>query len=276
MKEEAGSIPPSCGTDPDDSHRPSPDAERPLIAYRLGQPGIEMALVPAPSRRAWMDQTYRRTAYHCLPMVIANQAGWFIVSGHTLQVRWSGDNDVDALRILYLEGRPPYPAVSTFGRGILTFQIPYLMRTPPGYDLLVRGPANWPRDGASPLEGVVETDWAPATFTMNWQITRPDHTVRFMREEPIAMIVPQRRGTVEQFRPVIRRLEDDPETAVKHRGWARSRREFIGATHVVPAVAWQHHYLRGTDQDGTPAPEHQRTLRLRPFRQATSEVDGQE
>jgi len=257
--------------DPAESERGAPDAELPLIAYRLGRLGPEMALAPAPLRREWMDQTARRSAYHCLPMVIANQAGWFILSGHTFQVRWSGGHDVDALRVFYLDGGPPYPAVSTFGRGVLTFHIPYLMRTPPGYNLLVRGPANWPRDGASPLEGIVETDWSSATFTMNWQITRPDHTVKFMREEPIAMIVPQQRGAVEQFHPVIRRLGDDPQTAVKHRSWARSRREFIGATHVVPAVTWQDHYLRGTDQDGTKAPEHQRSLRLRPFRDATGD-----
>jgi hypothetical protein len=29
----------------------------------------------------------------------------------------------------------------------------------------------------SPLDGIVETDWLEATFTMNWKLTRPNHTV---------------------------------------------------------------------------------------------------
>ncbi len=54
----------------------------------------------------------------------------------------------------------------------------------------MRGPTNWPKDGASPLDGVIETDWLPYTVTMNWQLTRPNHTVRFGSNEPICMISP--------------------------------------------------------------------------------------
>ncbi|HMZ02762.1 MAG TPA: DUF6065 family protein, partial [Burkholderiaceae bacterium] len=57
---------------------------------------------------------------------------------------------------------------SHFGSGILTFSLPYLFRTSPGYGMLVRGPTNCAKDGAAPLDGIVETDWAPYSFTMNW------------------------------------------------------------------------------------------------------------
>ena len=42
-------------------------------------------------------------------------------------------------------------AESLFGHGILTWTLPYLFRTPPGYNLLARGPANWPKDGSAHL-----------------------------------------------------------------------------------------------------------------------------
>jgi hypothetical protein len=248
--------------------------ESPLIAYRLHDDAPGFSLVPAPLRRAWMDSTHKRAAYHCLPMVIANQAGWFILSGHSLNVRWTGGDELDALKIFYLSGERPYPAVSVFGHGILTFQIPYLFRTAPGYNILVRGPANCPKDGASALEGLVETDWSAATFTVNWKITRANHTVSFRENEPIAMIVPQMRGGLEQFRPTLAPVEADPETAKRYNQWARSRREFIGSTRMCPAETagiWQDHYLRGTFLDGTRAPEHQMSLRLQPFRSADAE-----
>jgi hypothetical protein len=247
----------------------------PLVAYCLHEGAPRMPLVPAPTKRAWMDLTHRRAAYHCLPMVIANQAGWFILSAHSLTVRWSGGNDLDALKIFYLSGDTPYPAVSVFGHGILTFQIPYLFRTPPGYNTLVRGPANCPKDGAYPLEGLVETDWSAATFTMNWQITRANQSVSFQENEPIGMIVPQLRGGLEQFRPRFERIEADTETARRYSQWARSRREFIGSTRMCPvdtAGIWQDHYLRGTSLDGTKAPEHQMSLRLHSFRDADADA----
>ena len=62
---------------------------------------------------------------------------------------------------------------SHFGCGIITFKIPYLFRAPQGYNLLARGPANLFKDGISPLEGLIEVDWAVSPFTMNWKVTRP-------------------------------------------------------------------------------------------------------
>jgi hypothetical protein len=265
------------------SARPQPSVvehpDLPLVAYCLHEGATRMHLVPAPTKRAWMDLTSRRNAYHCLPMVIANQAGWFILSGHSLTVRWSGGDDLDALKIFYLSGEKPYPGVSVFGRGILTFQIPYLFRTPPGYNILVRGPANFPKDAAYPLEGLVETDWSAATFTVNWQITRPNQTVTFQESEPIGMIVPQVRGDLQKFRPTFRRIETDAEAAKGYTEWAQSRRGFIGSTKTCPADTtgtWQDHYLRGTSLDGTKAPEHQMSLRLHPFREADADAQGKD
>src|SRR5581483_1718405 len=141
----------------------------PLTAHLVdGLP--PMPLLAAPFGRTWMDETDRRFAYRCLPMVIANQAGWFVLSNHKIAVTRNGGAAPSDLCLEYLAGEPPHNAVSVFGSGILTWSLPYLFRTPPGYNLLVRGPANYPKDGASPLEGIVETDWTEATFTMNWKL----------------------------------------------------------------------------------------------------------
>ena len=42
---------------------------------------------------------------------------------------------------------------SHFGNGILTWHLPMLFRTPPGYNLSVRGPANYPKDAVCPFRG---------------------------------------------------------------------------------------------------------------------------
>ena len=48
------------------------------------------------------------------------------------------------------------------------------------------------------------------------------------------MIVPQRRGSIEQFRPEIRAIESDHDLSAKNAEWARSRRNFIGAIRTHP------------------------------------------
>ena len=82
-------------------------------------------------------------------------------------VTWNGGLGADALKVEFFEKPKVAHAASHFGSGILTVTVGYLFRTPPGYNLYIRGPANLPKDGIAPLEGIVETDWSEATFTMN-------------------------------------------------------------------------------------------------------------
>jgi hypothetical protein len=251
---------------------PSTNTELTLIAYRIG-PSAPMRLIPAPSGRAWMHATVDRFAERCLPLLIANQAGWLVLNSHPLRVTWSGGNNMASVTIEYLSGLPPYPAVSHFGHGILTWHIPYLFRTPPGYNLLVRGPSNWPKDGVSPLEGIVETDWTVATFTMNWKLTRPNQPVTVEVDEPICMLVPQRRGELETFHPRVLAIEKEPNEHRRFQRWSESRGRFLHElktplkTPGSDAVSqlWQKHYFQGKSSDGGDAPEHQTKLKLREF-----------
>src|SRR5579871_2478076 len=87
-----------------------------LTAYRLHP--MPMPIEPGPLTRDWMDRTPQRYAYRCLPMVIANQAGWLILSGHAISVTWNGGNGVDALKVECTKGPAPCPALSNFGCGI--------------------------------------------------------------------------------------------------------------------------------------------------------------
>jgi uncharacterized protein DUF6065 len=239
-----------------------------LIAYRL-RPQPAIRLVPAARDRAWMDATGARFANRCLPLLIANQAGWFLLNSHALRATWDGGEGTDSLTLEYLSGEPPFPATSHFGHGILTWHIPYMFRTPPGYNLNARGATNWPKDGAHALDGIVETDWAVATFTMNWKITAINRPILFDEGEPFCMIVPQRRGELEAFRPGIREIEDEPDVAEAYTTWVQSRNRFLAGLSSADEEAvrqeWEKHYFRGTAPDGTKAPLHQTKLHLREF-----------
>src|SRR5439155_14345440 len=118
---------------------------------------------------------------------------------------WDGGPLPEATAIAF-RGAPSPLVRSQFGDGIVTFSPGYLFRTPPGVGLWVRGPVNAPKDGASALEGVVETDWSPYTFTMNWKLTRPGAAVAFERGEPIAHILPVPRGWLAGFAPRVEPL----------------------------------------------------------------------
>jgi hypothetical protein len=53
--------------------------DRQLVAYEL-HPGNGVELLPASRERSWMNSTRERFANRCLPLLMANQAGWLVVT----------------------------------------------------------------------------------------------------------------------------------------------------------------------------------------------------
>jgi len=255
---------------------PGPGSPQPLIAYRVSSVDVDLPLVAAPTRRAWMDEA--KHPYNCLPLKMANQAGWFVLNHHAIEVVWTGREERASLTVRHLDEGPSHHAVSHFGYGLLTFHLPYLFRTPPGFNLLVRGPANHPKDGALALDGLIETDWSPARFFMTWQITRANQPVRFERGEPICMIVPQRRRELESFAPEVRDLATDPVLEADYNRWRQNRQTRIvdvqSSRAGVPRNWLQLDYARGEFPGGPTASDHQTALRLRAFSDASAVEAG--
>jgi hypothetical protein len=246
-------------------------SERRLVAYEI-RDTTGFTIEPAERSRRWMDTTTGEFAYRCLPMLVANQAGWIIRNSHTVVVSWNGGSMPGALTIDVQDGPPTCEIISHFGYGILTWRLPYMFRTPPDYNLLARGPANAPKHGASPLEGVIETDWSVTPFTMNWQLTRSGESVTFEKGEAICMIVPQRCRELESFTPEVGSLSSVPGVRSGYLNWRESRQAFERSDRRALPVAnrFQRHYLRGTTVDGEQAAGHQVKLRLKPFSDARS------
>src|SRR5271154_5586138 len=121
-------------------------------------------IVPAPVHRDWMDQYVGRQPYKCLPLAIANCYGWQILLPARVEATWKGGKLCSDLAVATPRA---HTAVSNFSRGIVTFYVPFVFRTDPGYHLLVIGPTNQFKTRAVPLTALIETDWLPYTFTMN-------------------------------------------------------------------------------------------------------------
>jgi Family of unknown function (DUF6065) len=258
---------------------PSDAEARPLIGFIIRDNAPPIG--PAPINRTWMSKmSEARIGWpsRCLPMLIANQSGWEVRNPCAFTATWMGQQDGVDVRIAPDKRDPgQFLPSSHFGYGILTWHLPMLFRTPAGYNLLVRGPANYPKDAVCPLEGVVETDWASASFSMSWKLTRKLWPVRFEVDEPICMIVPQRRAELEEFVPELRRIESDDELRRKNEAFLRSRGD-AGRTQAATNVAagekvqWEGDYTRGTHSDGEAgAEDHQTRRHLRPFAQQQRE-----
>ena len=123
---------------PDDGSGDAPE----LVAFTIPD-RVPMELVPAQRWRAWMNETQDRFANRCLPLLMANELGWVILNPLAFEATWTGKASPASTTVRFDEtaaDRKP-PVESYFGYGILTWSVSYLFRTPPGWNLLARGPA---------------------------------------------------------------------------------------------------------------------------------------
>jgi len=213
-------------------------------------------LVPGRPERAWMEAFDARHPYRCLPLTMANTTGWDILSPVGFTVEWNGGTAQSDLTIRADHPHPDFHefARSHFSTGVLTLHPGYLFRTPPGWSMWCMGPPNHIKDGIQPLVGLVETDWLPFPFTMNWHFTRPGR-VRFERGESFCFITLTEDKPMETFDVVHRRMESDPELHAQFNAWGTRRAEFNtrlakGDPETV-REAWQRFYFRGELPEGT-------------------------
>jgi len=223
----------------------------------------------ADRKREWMDETQERFAYRCLPLSIANQTGWEILSPAGFTARWNGKNDLSAIRIKFDDEESPLIG-SHFGHGVLTFTLGYLFRTTKAHNLWVKGPTNQFKDGIVALEGLIETDWTPFTFTMNWQFTRKRHKIRFEKDEPICTILPYPRHYIGKFEPKLKVINENPKLYNQYVAWKDDREQFLrdlkNPDSDAVKAGWQKTYMKGEDQFGKVFAGHQTRVRTADFK----------
>jgi hypothetical protein len=238
-----------------------------LIAYKTFDYNCQR-LVPAARTREWMDNTPGSFAYHCLPLVMANSLGWFIINDIPCEMEWDGTEASAGLQIWPTEElsemqKHMLPS-SHFGSGVVTFHAEFMFCTEKKITLITKGPANMPKHGIAPLEGVIETDWLPYPFTINWKMTAKNVRVRFERGEPIAQIIPYPSDLILSVEPEIRSLQSNPELLAKYEDY-RKKRTVFNEKFKYHATKRQKYYVRGEDSLGNKYPEHITDWKTKPF-----------
>lgn len=236
-----------------------------LTAYPITD-ASEFTLIPAAGRREWMDATDGRFAYRCLPLSMANQAGWWITCPCDFKAHWNGGDKPADTRITFADGKARDSVASHFGTGILTFGLPWLFQTSEGWGLWARGPTNSIKDNCVALDGIIETDWAPYTFTMNWRMMRRGVDVYFRKGEPICQLVPFWLGAFEGVQPQFRQLPEDQRLFQKYVAFRNHKREIRRERALTGQSVFSMDYTKGV-VSGTPekAHEHRTGFGIRPF-----------
>jgi len=235
-----------------------------LDCYKVMDDAAE--IIAARPRREWMDSFTDRHPYRCLPLAMANSTGWEMVCPFDVTLEWDGGPSAASLKVTG-NGPPEMVkgfALSHFTMGIITFYTGYLFRTPPGWAVLCGGPPNQPKHGIAPLSGLVETDWLPYPFTMNWQMTAPGR-VSFKKGEAFCFLSLTPHHALEDIQPVIKSMKEDLQLERDYADWRTARTEFLARLEKKEGKAiaekWQRLYMRGEKASGEAGPASHITKR---------------
>lgn len=213
----------------------------------------------SPKKRDWFTPNF----YRCLPLLIGNQYGFIIKTEFAFSFIWNGEENTDSIKIYFKEEKETvdkkYPRIeSHFGSGILTFNPPFTLRTPPGVNLMTINPPNFIIPNITVMTGVVETDNLRRNFTFNLKIQIPNIKVDVPVGAPLAAFIPIPRYYADSFELkhaediFSKELIDEESQANKD---ANAYREKIEPT-LPNKVGRQ--YFQGKDVYNNKFPDHQK------------------
>lgn len=147
-------------------------------------------------KRDWFTPHF----YYCLPINIGNQYGFVIKSLYDFTLVWTGKAERESLYILIDEETTSKQSlVSQFGSGILTIQNDFILRTPPGINIMTIQPPNMFIPGTCAMTGIIESDNLRRDFTFNLKVTVPNHKIIVKKGDALGAFIPIERGFVDKF-----------------------------------------------------------------------------
>lgn len=222
-------------------------------------------LQPADFTRNWMDEFDAGFAYRCLPLKIANEAGWVMRCPTNFTATYITDKSVkNSVQIAFDNPKDIHQRFihSHFGRGIITINLPYLITTESPWCVWARGYPNYHKENVQFLEGITETYWAHATFTYNMRILKKQKPVRFEEGDPLMFLTTVNLQELNKTTMQYTRLSSKPELKKKYEEWHASRINFNDNKDRT-IEDWQKQYFKGLKPDDSLESGHITVMKLK-------------
>jgi hypothetical protein len=217
----------------------SPPADTPLVTFYRFIPDIRM---PERADSSAAGSIPTRAFRFCEAIRLASAFGWYLFPPMRVSFMWDGGTEIsftyegadewyplrpaaqfpnfaqqfDDVAPEAIKGFSPPFVAALQEPGIVQIWSGIVAQTAPGWSLLVRGPANLPRNiGYEVYEGIVETDrWFGPLFT-NIRLTRTNASVELNPDLPLLQVQPVSRelygNALEQYQLVSELKDLRPE-----------------------------------------------------------------
>jgi len=216
-------------------------------------------------RRDWMDDTYNKHAYKCLPLTEANVAGWEMVLQQEVVIQWDGGLSVPRVisgeKMMFEVNGQRYEKEIVMPSivGIMSFTTGWTFATPAGIHTWISGAPNYFVDGAVPLTATIPSDWWPDEFNMNWKITKIGEPVIFPDGMPFMFFQFYNTSLMPGVSISIENYWDKPEQMDKRASYGAAKMKKL----QDQPWTWMGGIRTGLDEHGNKiGPRHEGHMRL--------------
>jgi len=196
-------------------------------------------------KRDWMDATYNKHAYQCLPMTVANVYGWELILEEDLVVQWDGGNTPPVILSGERTSSGRVQAISSI-IGMISINMGWVINTEEGYNTWISGSPNYFLDGAVPLTATIPSYWWPDESQMNWKITKIGEPVTFAAGIPFCFFNIYDNSVLENVEIIQSNLWTDPKLVAARMKYG----EMKAKNNVEKPWTWTKGIRTGIDGDG--------------------------
>lgn len=141
-----------------------------------------------PIKRDWMDNTFDRHAYRCLPVTLANTLGWTFSYPEDISFIWNGISDSSDAHVKVLTGEEY--VFTNRANATISFNSTLNFRTDENVSLLLMPVPNQFIDGVQGFTTIISTSVLDTSLPSAWKITKANEVITIPANTPIVSIIP--------------------------------------------------------------------------------------
>lgn len=200
-------------------------------------------------KRDWMDETFDKHAYHCLPVTLTNGLGWGISFPEDITFIWDGVSDSTNGHVKILSGE--HYCSANRGNATISFNTNLYFKTDQNTSTLVMPVPNQFIDGVQCFTTLISTSFFKSAIPVAWRITKPNVEITIPAGTPVASVIPISIKNLETYELL---LEDVTLTQED----LEEMRDYGNAVHKYNMQGkWSNFYKNATDHNHTKIGSHE-------------------
>ena len=207
-------------------------------------------------KRDWMDETFDKHAYHCLPVSLANTLGWALSYPEDIIAVWDGTRGPEKEHVKIISGSK-YASCDN-GNGTIRINTGLIFETDEQTSIMMYQPPNMFIPHGQAMTTVISSGWYKKIAPVVWRIDEPNVEFVIKANQPFITFMPISLTKLKDIEVDIVKADFDETYFLNNKAYDKKFNE------INQSGRWTDFYRNATDHLGNSLGSHEvKALRLK-------------